>query len=169
MMGAANPVELLERLMLADQFGVKLEIVQGNPTWEFFPGPIHQGTVGDIHRSVRPRSDCEQNYFFALSDAYVQFKDGSVKRPDLMVFCEKPELTRQALTVIPEAVVEVLSPGTEKKDLDVGPPFYLSQGVKDVVVVNPETHVVYHIRKDGARRLEGPVTIQLECGCELDA
>jgi len=54
MMGAANPSELLERLMQADEFGVKLEIVQGTYTWEFFPSPFHQSVVREVDRSVRP-------------------------------------------------------------------------------------------------------------------
>ncbi len=168
-MGALNPEELLHRLMQADQFGVKLEVVQGDYSWEFFPSPLHQGVVGDIERSlwrsgIANPSGCG---CFTISDAYIQFPDGSLKRPDLMVFCEKPLLSRQALTVVPEAVVEILSPGSEKKDLEVGPPFYLSQGVKDVVVVDPEGDTIHHFRADGVRKLTRPAVIRLECGCEL--
>jgi len=84
-----------------------------------------------------------------------------------MIFCSKPSLTREALTIVPDAVVEVLSPGTERKDLDIGPPFYLSQGVKDVLVVNPETAAVHHFRRDRVARYTGPVTLALEVGCEV--
>lgn len=167
-MGAANPEELLEHLMQADEFGVKLEVVQDQFTWEFFPSPLHQGVIRDIDRSVRTEKGNDGGCgCYTLSDAYVKFADGSVKRPDLMIFCTKPPLTREALTVIPEAVVEVLSPGTERKDLDIGPPFYLSQGVKDVLVVNPETGVVHHFRRDRVARYTSPVAIQLEVGCEV--
>lgn len=171
MMGALNPDTLLERLMQADEFGLKLEVVQGNHTWEFFPSPLHQGTVSALYDGIRAvkgpgGTGCG---CYRLMDAYVRFADGSLKRPDLMIFCDKPVLTREALTLVPEAVIEVLSPGEERKDLIVGPPFYLSQGVKDVVVVNPETRAVHHFRRDGTRLLESPVTIALECGCELVA
>lgn len=170
-MGAANPQELYERLMQADEFGVKLEVVQESYTWEFFPSPLHQATIREIDRSVRSvtqGSDAGCGCY-TLSDAYFKFADGSVKRPDLAILCARPALSREALTVIPQAVVEVLSPGTERKDLDIGAPFYLSQGVKDVIVVNPETKAVHHFRRDGVRRLEGPTSIRLECGCELTA
>ena len=163
-MGAANPQELLHHLMQADQFGIKLEVVQGDYGWEFFPSPLHQGVVGDIERSL-----WRSGVGFSIKDAYIQFPDGSLKRPDLMVFCEKPILTRQASTVVPEAVVEILSPGSEKKDLEIGPPFYLSQGVKEVVVVDPEGEMVYHFRPEGMRKLARPAVIRLECGCELSA
>ena len=44
-MGAASPEELLFHLMQADEFGIKLEVVEGDYTWEFFPSPLHQGTI----------------------------------------------------------------------------------------------------------------------------
>jgi len=66
---------------------------------------------------------------------------------------------------VPEAVIEVISKGYEAKDLEIGPGFYLSQGVKDIVVFDPYTLVVLHVRRDGAERTVSPVTIELECGC----
>jgi Uma2 family endonuclease len=71
--------------------------------------------------------------------------------------------------VVPEAVVEIVSPGSERKDLEVGPPFYLSQGVVDVVVVDPRTSVVLHYRKSGLSRHLSPVNLTLDCGCTLKA
>ena len=49
--------------------------------------------------------------------------------------------------------------------LEIGPYFYLAQGVKDVVVFNPYTLLVLHVRKDRVTRQVSPVTIDLECGC----
>lgn len=70
---------------------------------------------------------------------------------------------------MPEAVVEVLSPQGEKKDLVVGPRFYLANGIQDVVVVDPEGDFVHHFQRDETCRLGRPSTIRLECGCELTA
>jgi len=154
--------------MQADEYGVKLEIVQENPVWEFFPSPLHQSIVQAIFLSVKPRTPGGNGCgCFCLMDAYVRFPDGSIKRPDMLILCERPPLTRDALTVVPEAVVEVVSPGSERKDLETGPPFYLSQGVKDVVVVNPETDSAWHFRRDGTVRRERPTSIALECGCSI--
>jgi len=51
--------------------------------------------------------------------------------------------------------------------LQIAPPFYLSQGVKDIVVFNPYTLAVLHVRKDGAKQLVSPIDIVLECGCRV--
>jgi Uma2 family endonuclease len=168
-MGANSPQELMRQLMNADEAGVKLEVVQGEYTWEFFPSPLHQGVVADVERSLWLSMSTNPSGCgcFTLADTYIQFADGSVKRPDLMVFCERPPRTREALTVIPEAVIEVLSPRGERKDLQVGPPFYLSQGVKDVVVIDPEGETAHHFRKDGERTVERGTAVRLQCGCEL--
>jgi hypothetical protein len=40
----------------------------------------------------------------------------------------------------------------EKKDLELAPSFYLSMDVKDVVIFEPSTLIVYHYRKDGNKR-----------------
>lgn len=102
------------------------------------------------------------------SDVYVQFADGSLKRPDVAIFCREPDEQEDAITLLPEAVVEVVSKGYEAKDLEIGPAFYLARGVKDVVVFDPATLLVMHARRDGTKRMTSPVPIRFECGCECE-
>jgi Uma2 family endonuclease len=71
----------------------------------------------------------------------------------------------EAITNIPQAVIEVISKGYEAKDLDIAPQFYLAQGVKDVIVFDPMALTVLHLRKTGAKRYISPITIELEMGC----
>ena len=59
------------------------------------------------------------------------------------------------------------SKGFEAKDLEIGPPFYISQGVKDVIVFDPLTLLVLHVRKNHTTRQISPVEISLECGCKV--
>ncbi len=51
--------------------------------------------------------------------------------------------------------------------LEIGPPFYLSQGVRDVIVFDPLTLLVLHVRKDRTTRQVSPVLIPLEAGCQV--
>lgn len=69
--------------------------------------------------------------------------------------------------MIPEAVVEVVNKGYEAKDLEIGPPFYLSQDVKDVIVFDSLTLLVLHVRKERTIRQISQVEIELECGCNV--
>lgn len=152
------------RLLSAEQLGIRLEIVAGKPIWEAAP----QKAVDRIRASIRPETDAARACVH-VAGAYVSFPDGSLKRPDIAVFCREPDEQDEAIRLLPEAVIEVVSKGCEYKDLELGPPFYLAQGVKDVIVFDPQTRLVLHVRRDRAERLVSPVTIALECGCSVTA
>ncbi len=133
-------------------------MVAGLPIWEPHPVYKHQKEVDRIRSSIA--SSC-----FHTANVYIRFSDGSLKRPDISIFCREPEEQEEAVTLVPEAVIEVISKGYEAKDLEIGPQFYLAQGVRDVVVFNPYTLVVLHVRRDGVKRHLSPVGVGLECGC----
>ena len=155
------------KYLRADELGIRLEMVAGLPIWEPHPVYKHQKAVDRIRSSItsvasEAPSVCECIH---AADVYVSFPDGSLKRPDISVFCREPDEQEEAVTLVPEAVIEVISKGYEAKDLEIGPQFYLSQGIKDVVVFNPYTLVVLHVRRDGVERYISPVEVRLECGC----
>jgi Uma2 family endonuclease len=156
-------------LLKADASGIRLEIIGGLPVWEAAPLLRHQRAIDRIRVSIRPKLATTQEEGCGcvhISDVYISFPDGSLKRPDIAIFCREPAEEDEAITLVPEAVIEIISKGYEAKDLELAPHFYLSQGVKDVIVFDPYTLLVLHVRRDSARRLVSPVTIDLECGCE---
>lgn len=159
------------KFLKAEELGIRLEIVRGLPIWEPYPVYKHQKAVDRIRATIRPAEAAGMEGACACvhaSDVYVSFPDGSLKRPDISVFCREPDEEDEAIKLIPEAVFEVISKGYEAKDLELGPEFYLSQGVKDVVVFNPYTLLVLHVRRDGAARHTSPVEIPLLCGCRCE-
>jgi Uma2 family endonuclease len=151
----------------ADELGIRLEIVGGLPIWEAQPVLKHQRAIDRIRASIEhmPQKHGVECGCIHFADVYVSFPDGSLKRPDISLFCREPDEEETAITLLPEAVIEVVSKGFEAKDLEIGPHFYLSQSVKDVVVFDPSTLLVLHVRRDGVSRQISPVTIDLECGC----
>lgn len=157
------------KFLKAEEFGIRLEIVGGLPIWEPYPVYKHQKAVDRIRATISRVAEASETggecACVHIADVYVSFPDGSLKRPDISIFCREPEEEEEAIKLVPEAVIEVVSKGYEAKDLDIGPQFYLSQGVKDVVVFNPYTLVVLHVRRDHAERHVSPVEIQLLCGC----
>lgn len=156
-------------LAAAAELGVRLEVMNGLPIWEAQPLYRHQKAVERIAHSITPVGKAGSCECVHALDVYIQFPAG-LKRPDVSVFCREPTDAEQdaALTMIPEAVIEVVSKGFEAKDLELAPPFYLSQGVKDVIVFDPSTLLVLHVRREGAVRHTSPVKLSLECGCEVD-
>ena len=126
------------KFLRAEELGVRLEIVRGLPIWEAHPSPRQRRSVDRIRATIRgaegvsPPCACVH-----LADVDVSFPDGSLKRPDISVFCREPDETDEAVTLVPEAVIEVVSKGYEITDLEIAPGFYLSQGVNDVIVFDP--------------------------------
>jgi Uma2 family endonuclease len=155
------------KFMRAEELGIRLEVVGGLAIWEAQPVWKHQKAVDRIRASIGPRSGAPCACVHA-ADVYVQFRDGSLKRPDVSIFCREPDEQEEAITLVPEAVVEVVSRGYEAKDLEIAPHFYVSQGVKDVIIFDPSTLLVLHVRKDGVKRHTSPVAIDLECGCSCE-
>ncbi len=154
------------QLLRSEELGIKLEIVNGLPVWEASPVLKHQTAVDRIRESIKhSEADDKICDCFHVADVYVQFPDGSLKRPDISVFCKTPTETDNALREIPDAAIEIISKGYEKKDLEIGVPFYLANGIKDVVVFNPYTDEVLHFRQDATRNLNSPIAIEFECGC----
>jgi Uma2 family endonuclease len=162
-----NSDDFEELLRRADEAGIRLEIVGGLPIWEAYPTLKHQETVDQIRASIRKSASTLETgcHCFHFADVPIRFPDGSLKRPDVAIFCRRPDEEEEAITLIPEAVIEVISKGYEAKDLEIGPRFYLLQGVKDVVVFDPYTLLVLHVRRDRVVRQVSPVTIEFECGC----
>jgi Uma2 family endonuclease len=156
---------LFHRLLQADELGIRLEIVGGLPLWEASPVRRHQQAIDRIRASLRPAPQggdgCGSVHF---ANVYIAFPDGSLKRPDISIFCREPDEEDEAITLLPEAVIEVISRGYEAKDLEIGSRFYLAQGVKDVVIFDPHTLLVLHLTPTTAERLVSPVDLTLACG-----
>jgi hypothetical protein len=158
-----------QRLVQANDLGVRLEIIGGLPLWEAHPVLKHQRAIDRIRDSIAPPpADSDPSNgcgCIHYADVYIRFGDGSLTRPDIAIFCREPDEQDEAIVLLPEAVIEVVSRGYEAKDLEIGPRFYLSQGIKDIVVFDPDTLLVLHIRREGATRTISPVPLTLTCGC----
>jgi Uma2 family endonuclease len=160
-------LEIIRIMGEAHDAGIKLEIHQGLPIWEFLPSPLHTIEAKRIDGSVRRTGSSQSCGCLSFQDMAIRFPDGSVRRPDIAIYCVAPDPTQEATTSIPLAIVEVLSPGSEVKDLQLSPPFFLSHGVQDVMVFDPQTRKVDHFRKDGRQQLRSPSDIELQCGCTV--
>lgn len=149
----------------ADEIGVRLEVVNGLGVWEAHPLYRHQDAALRIVNSIHPLEGAEQRCgCFRALDVVVRFPDGSQKRPDISIFCEEPPADTE-IEMLPAAVVEIISRGYEKKDLEIGVPFYLSQGVRDVVVLDPYSGEVLHHRRGDVQKLQSPADLVFECSC----
>ncbi|MBC8137496.1 MAG: Uma2 family endonuclease [Fibrella sp.] len=152
-----------------DEAGYRLEWVNGLAVVEASPVFRHQTTVRRIENSIRPNTlgdaACQ---CVAASDVNIRFPDGSRKRPDIAIWCRVPDEQDTEVTLLPEAVVEIISKDYEAKDLVIGVPFYQRVGIPDILVFDPETNIVRHWRNGGNEKsYPSPVTLDLLCGCAI--
>lgn len=160
--------EMLDLLVQsADHSHVRLQMTAGVPTWEAMPGWRHQRIILDVRDSVRRPSgeegDCGCH---AGVDVMVRFPEGSFRSPDVAIFCQLPPDRDGAVDILPAAVIEVVSAGYEERDR-IGLPFYLAQGIADVVVYDPPTGEVVHATAGGKTVHAAPVDLTFACGCAV--
>jgi Uma2 family endonuclease len=156
----------LERTILdAATAGFRLEFVGGLGVWE---GPLyfqHQKARSRIQATIRPAAGTT---CFHVADVQIRFPDGSHKRPDISIFSRVPDEQNSAVTLLPEAVIEILSEGHEAKDLEVGVPFYRRMNIPDIIIFDPDTKTVLHyVNALPPRKLTSPFEINLACGCTV--
>lgn len=154
------------QFLTAEELGIRLEIIGKLKIWEASPIYKHQKEIDRIRDSFKKvEKDGNICECIDVADVYVQFPDGSLKRPDISVFCREPEEQEEAIKQVPEIIIEVISKGYEEKDLELSPPIYLANGVRDVVVLNPYTNEVSHFREGEMLKKISPIAIEFECGC----
>lgn len=105
------------------------------------PTVNHNRVCGNIFRAFGNRLEgkgCEA--FGGRTDVYLSEKDRVI--PDVMIICNENIIKEMGIYGVPDLVVEVLSPGTEKRDRGIKKNLYEKYGVKEYWLVNPETKSV---------------------------
>lgn len=148
----------------ADEIGLRLELQISGITWETSPGLRHQELCFAVATSVQHAMSQAPCRSHQVMDVAIRFPNGMVKRPDISIFCERPKEDDGFVHRVPEAAIEIVSPGFEAKDLVYGPPFYLEQGVLDVLVLDRTANQVHHFRPTSHQTYPSPRTFDLECG-----
>ena len=102
-----------------------------NNSCEFFTAPF------DVKLLNKKRSTPEKDIF-------------TVVQPDLCVICDSKKLDKKGCNGAPDLVMEILSPGNSKKEMDIKFDLYEEAGVAEYWLVYPEEKsVIIYILKEG--------------------
>lgn len=121
---------------------------------------------GQLERELEGCSSCEVSMPMDW-----KISEETVVQPDLFVACF-PFLNEKFIDRPPTLVVEVLSPSTRLKDLNVKRNIYLDQGVKYYLIIDPdiEEYTVLELSgeayKESAIGHDGTFTFNLKGGCD---
>lgn len=95
-------------------------------------------------------------------------KDTTVVQPDLCVVCDLKKVDQRGCFGVPDLIVEILSPGNSRHDLNVKFKLYESAGVKEYWIVQPSERTVLIYCLDGKNYIGlRPFTEGMEAGGRL--
>ncbi|MDZ7847021.1 MAG: Uma2 family endonuclease [Owenweeksia sp.] len=117
-----------------------LELIRGK-IFKMSPSPLvnHQRVHSRLHlqMAAKPRHKDKCEIFQAPLDVYLIHpgedwqETQNIVEPDLFIVCDPSKINRRGCMGAPDFVVEILSPGTSKKDASLKMELYEEYGVRE--------------------------------------
>lgn len=143
-------------------FDERMEIIKGR-LFQMSPAPsrYHQKSFGSIHNSLYnflEGQKCEvygAPFDVRLPKKSKEDKDiFTVVQPDVVVVCDPIKLDRRGCIGAPDIVVEILSPGNNKKELQNKYEVYEEAGVKEYWIVSTSDQTFFKYILNDAGKFE---------------
>ncbi|KQS31139.1 Uma2 family endonuclease [Dyadobacter sp. Leaf189] len=135
------------------QFEERLELIKGK-IFKMSPAPsrTHQTILGKLHLTIGlffRNHFCQ--VFLAPFDVRLPKKnqdasDGkiyTVVQPDICIICDEAKLDDKGCLGAPDLIIEILSPGNSKKEMDNKFTLYEECGVREYWLVEPAENAVF--------------------------
>jgi Uma2 family endonuclease len=124
--------------------GRRHELIDGEHVVTPSPATVHQRLVGELYLALAEivRASDLGEVFLGPFDVVLSNHD--VLEPDLLVVLEDQAeiVTGKHVRGAPAVVIEVLSPGTRRRDLTTKRAIYARSGVREYWIVDPEARSV---------------------------
>jgi Uma2 family endonuclease len=127
-----------------------IELIAGEAVLVPPIGGAASSAQGELYAALRRWQEDTTSEGLILQDVFVALPDGSRPAPDISYWSaeRRPPVTRGAMQSTPDLVIEVLSPSTRVNDLGVKREVYMSSGVRELWLVDPDAHTVTRVRPD---------------------
>ena len=126
----------------------RVELIDGVLYDMATPTYAHQFIAGDVYAQMlafhnQRKGPCIP--MIAPFDVQLDRDDKTMMQPDVLIVCDRSKIIRRCVFGAPDLVVEVLSPSTRKKDMSLKLSKYISAGVREYWIIEPDTRkVVVH-------------------------
>lgn len=109
------------------------------------PTTIHQSIAGFLHKKfldfvMANKGPCFP--FISPVDVQLDCDDKTVVQPNVLVVCDRTKYKNGRVFGAPDLVIEVLSPSTRRKDMQLKMYKYAGAGVREYWMVDPEKKLV---------------------------
>ncbi|MGO9955174.1 MAG: Uma2 family endonuclease [Solirubrobacteraceae bacterium] len=122
------------------------------------PSGGHAASVqGELFFALRRWQETSGDASLLLRDVFIRLAGENYLAPDIAWWAaaRRPALGQGALDVVPDLVVEVLSPATRANDLGAKRDIYLAAGVHELWLADPQAATVTVVQSDGRRQIVG--------------
>ena len=135
----AGPYTLKDYLELPED--QRVELIDGVFYDMAAPTTIHQSIAGYLHKKfldhvLEHKGPCFP--FISPVDVQLDCDDKTVIQPDVLVVCDRSKYRNGRVFGAPDLVVEVLSPSSRKKDMQIKLNKYYNAGVREYWIIDPE-------------------------------
>jgi Uma2 family endonuclease len=139
-----------ESLQESAGWSMDIELIAGEAVLVPPIGGATSSAQGELYAALHRWQEDTADEGLCLQDVFVALPDGSRPAPDIAYWGAKrrPPVARGAMRSIPDLIVEVLSPSTRVNDLGVKREMYMSSGVRELWLVDPDAHTVTRTRPD---------------------
>ena len=122
-----------------------VELVDGRMVINEAPGMAHQMLVKSINKQIEHfidenHGDCQ--VFDMGVNVQLDANEDTILIPDILVICDKSKIKDFGILGAPDWVIEVVSPSTRHYDYKKKTYKYLSHGVREVWLVDPDKKVI---------------------------
>jgi Uma2 family endonuclease len=125
-----------------------VELIDGEAVVMPPSGAVASSVQGELFFALRSWQQAEKDGGLLLQDVFVELPGHQFLAPDIAWWsvARRPSIDTGAISVVPELVVEVLSPATRINDLGVKREHYLTLGVRELWLADPATKTVTRAR-----------------------
>jgi Uma2 family endonuclease len=133
-------------------FKERVELIKGK-IFKMSPAPssFHQDISGNLFFELRNfinKGPCKL-YAAPFDVRLINFKQSTadyqittVVQPDLCVICDRSKIDEKGCIGAPDLIIEILSPGNSKKEMDIKYDLYEENGVLEYWIVNPSEKTI---------------------------
>jgi Uma2 family endonuclease len=134
------------------QFKERVELIKGK-IFKMSPAPssFHQDISGNLFFELRNfinKGSCKL-YAAPFDVRLINFKESTadyqittVVQPDLCVICDRSKIDEKGCIGAPDLIIEILSLGNSKKEMDIKYDLYEENGVLEYWIVNPSEKTI---------------------------
>lgn len=134
------------------QFKDRVELIKGK-IFKMSPAPnrFHQDISGNLYFELRSFLKNQPCKFYAapFDVRLINFKESTadnkvttIVQPDLCIICDASKLDDRGCIGAPDLIIEILSPGNSKKEMDIKYDLYEENGVLEYWIVNPSEKTI---------------------------